>query len=82
MNVDPTISPYLNSKEAMAYLRLTSSSSLYYLINERRLPYLRRGGRLLFDTRELDAWLRGHDSALEMTRAVAPNLRMAKAQGR
>ena len=51
------ISPYLNSKEAMAYLRLTSSSSLYYLINERRLPYLRRGGRLLFDTREIDAWL-------------------------
>ena len=82
MKVDPTISPYLNSKEAMAYLRLTSSSSLYYLINERRLPYLRRGGRLLFDTRELDAWLRGHDSALELTRATASTLRMAKVQGR
>jgi len=82
MNVDPTISPYLNSKEAMAYLRLTSSSSLYYLINERRLPYLRRGGRLLFDTREIDAWLRGHDSALELTRSQTPKLRMAKAQGR
>ena len=69
MKVDPTISPYLNSREAMAYLRLTSSSSLYHLINEWRLPYLRRGGRLLFDTRELDAWLRGHDSAIELARA-------------
>ena len=61
-------SPYLNTREAMAYLRLTSPSSLYYLINEQRLPHLRRGGRLLFDTRDIDAWLRGTD-AISLMRA-------------
>jgi excisionase family DNA binding protein len=61
-------SPYLNSREAMAYLRLTSMSSLYYLINEQRLPHLRRGGRLLFDRRDIDAWLRGTD-AVSLARA-------------
>jgi excisionase family DNA binding protein len=55
-------SPYFNTREAMDYLRLTSPSSLYYLINQQRLPHLRRGGRLLFDRRDLDAWLRGTDA--------------------
>lgn len=51
-------SPYLDSREAMAYLRLATISVLYYHIKENRLPFLRRGGRYLFDRRELDAWLR------------------------
>jgi excisionase family DNA binding protein len=61
---DPPIveTPYMNSRETMTYLRLTSTSSLYYLINQQRLPHLRRGGRLLFDRRDLDAWLRGTDA--------------------
>lgn len=61
-------SPYMNSREAMTYLRLTSKSSLYYLINDQRLPHLRRGGRLLFDRRDIDAWLRGTD-AVSLARA-------------
>src|SRR5262245_134489 len=36
--------PYLSVRELMQYLRLTSPSSVYYLINEQRLPSLRRGG--------------------------------------
>ena len=54
--------PYVDSRGAMGYLVLTSMSSLYYLIREQRLPHLRRGGRLLFDKRDLDAWLRGTDA--------------------
>jgi hypothetical protein len=46
---------------------LNSLSALYYHINQNRLPTLRRGGRYLFDRRELDAWLRG-TSALELVR--------------
>ena len=61
-------SPYLNTREAMAYLRLPRTSSLYYLINQQHLPHLRRGGRLLFDRRDLDAWLRGTD-AVSLARA-------------
>jgi excisionase family DNA binding protein len=55
-------SPYLTTREAIVYLRLSSPSSLYHLITDQRLPHLRRGGRLLFDRRELDAWLRGTDA--------------------
>ncbi len=52
------VSPYLDGREAVAYLRLGSLSALYRQINKNGLPTLRRGGRYLFDRRELDAWLR------------------------
>jgi excisionase family DNA binding protein len=64
----PAPSPYLTAAEAITYLRLGSRSALQRLIVEHRLPTCRRGGRYLFDTRELDAWLRGHNSALEWAR--------------
>ena len=50
-------SPYLTPAEAMAYLRCGSRSALQRLITEHRLPYCRRGVRLLFDRRDLDAWM-------------------------
>ena len=62
-------SPYLTAREAIVYLRLGSQSALYRLINEWRLPHGRRGRLLLFDRRDLDAWVRGFGSALEMQRA-------------
>ena len=62
-------SPYLTAHEAIAYLRLGSQSALYRLVREHRLPFCRRGRLYLFDTRELDAWVRHYGSALEMTRA-------------
>ncbi len=63
-------SPYLTAREAMAYLRVQSQSALYRLVNEHRLPCCRRGRLYLFDRREVDAWLHGHGSALEMVRAT------------
>jgi excisionase family DNA binding protein len=63
----PVESPYLTSREAMAYLRVNSLSNLYHLVREHRLPCLRRGNLYLFDTRELDAWLRGA-TAIEFSR--------------
>jgi excisionase family DNA binding protein len=64
-------SPYLTAAEAMTYLRLGSRSALQRLIVEHRLPCCRRGRLYLFDTRELDAWLHGHASALDGARAAA-----------
>lgn len=61
-------SPYLTSKEAVAYLRLGSLSALYSHMRENKLPYVRVGRHLRFDTRELDAWMRGFGSALERRR--------------
>lgn len=61
-------SPYLTSAEAVTYLRLSDNAALYDLMKEHGLPYLRCGGRYRFDTRELDAWLRG-TTALELRRA-------------
>ena len=68
-------SPYLDAWEAIDYLRLPTTakdkgkSALYGLITEHALPYLRCGRNYRFDRRELDAWLRGHSSAIEWTRA-------------
>ena len=71
-----TTSPYRTPEEAMEYLRLTSRRTLSYLMKERGLPYVRCGGRLRFDTRELDAWLRGSDS-LTLVRAERQQRRRA-----
>lgn len=62
-------SPYLTAAEAIAYLRLGSQSALYRLVREHRLPFCRRGRLYLFDTRELDAWVRNYGSAIERARA-------------
>jgi excisionase family DNA binding protein len=62
-------SPYLTAQEAIAYLKLESSNALYRLVKQHRLPFCRRGRLYLFDRRELDAWLRGFTSEIEMTRA-------------
>jgi excisionase family DNA binding protein len=64
------VSPYLTARETIAYLRLGSRSALQRLIVQHRLPCCRRGGQYLFDTRELDAWLHGHGSAVEWARAL------------
>jgi excisionase family DNA binding protein len=69
MSPPAVVSPYLTAREAIAYLKLGSRSALQRLIVEHRLPYCRRGGMYLFDTRELDAWLHGHSSALDWARA-------------
>jgi excisionase family DNA binding protein len=69
----PVTSPYLTSEEAIVYLRLQDHqspySALYRLITEWRMPNCRVGRLYRFDTRELDAWMRGHESALAMVRA-------------
>jgi excisionase family DNA binding protein len=65
----PVSTPYLTARDAIAYLKLNSESALYRLIREHRLPTCRRGRLYLFDTRELDAWLHGHSSAVEWARS-------------
>lgn len=51
---------YLDSREALTYLRLRSLSALYNHIHRNALPYARVGGTYRFDTRELDVWMRKH----------------------
>lgn len=63
------VSPYLTTRETIDYLKLKSRSALQHLIVNHRLPYCRRGRCLLFDVREIDAWVHGHNSALEWSRA-------------
>lgn len=61
-------SPYMTSSETQAYLRLPSLGALYHHIRENGLPVCRVGGRLLFDRRDIDAWVR-NTSALELARS-------------
>jgi len=63
------VSPYLTAAEAVVYLRLKSSSALYWLVREQALPFCRRGRLYLFDTREIDAWAHGHRSPVEWARS-------------
>jgi excisionase family DNA binding protein len=63
-------SPYLTANEAMSYLRLGNLSSLYRLTREHRLPFCRIGRHYRFDRRELDVWLHGYSSEIEMVRAA------------
>jgi len=63
------LTPYLTAREAMAYLKVGSQSTLYRLIREHRMPFCRIGRLYRFDQAELDAWAHGHGSALEMVRA-------------
>lgn len=62
--------PYLTSREAAEYLKLGSVDALLRLVTQHRLPACRRGRLYLFDRREIDVWLHGHDSELAMLRAV------------
>ena len=69
MNRPSPTSPYLTAHETIAYLNIGSQSALYRLIREHHLPFCRVGRLYRFDVRELDAWMRGHDSALEQIRS-------------
>lgn len=60
--------PYLTAKDTIAYLKLGSTSALYRLIREHRLPFCRVGRNYRFDQREIDAWTHGYSSALEQIR--------------
>jgi hypothetical protein len=65
----PSPSPYLTPREAMAYLRFPSMKALYAAIARGNVPVCRRGGKLLFDQRELDASVHG-TTLLEQQRAL------------
>jgi excisionase family DNA binding protein len=62
--------PYMTVREAMSYLKVESQSTLYRLIREHRLPFCRRGRLYMFHRDELDAWLHGFTSEIEMVRAA------------
>jgi len=58
----PEPSRWLNVESAADFLD-TSEDAIRGLVkreHENGFPVHRRGGRLLFDRRELDAWVRGH----------------------
>jgi hypothetical protein len=53
-------SPYLNAREAAAYLRYRDVRALYAAIhNGLDVPVVRRGRTLLFHRDQLDRWLAG-----------------------
>lgn len=56
-------SPYLTTREAMAYLKVGSCPALYRLIREYRMPFCRIGRLYRFDRRELDAWIQRRGTA-------------------
>ena len=60
--------PYLTTDGLIGYLELGSESAVYRLIREHQMPFCRVGRLYRFDRREIDAWMRGHSSALALVR--------------
>jgi excisionase family DNA binding protein len=48
---------YLNIREASQYLGY-AVSTLYGWVSQRRIPFFKKGGRLRFDRKRLDEWMR------------------------
>jgi excisionase family DNA binding protein len=48
---------YLDVKEAAEFLGL-ATSTLYSMVSQRRIPYVKMGRRTKFDRRHLDEWLK------------------------
>jgi hypothetical protein len=64
-------SPYLSSAEAAHLLRFSSVKAFHRWLCSNRLPKLRCGGRVLFERRVIDAYLRGE---LTLHKSVAVRL--------
>lgn len=56
--IQPTekVKPFLSIREASDFTGL-SVSTLYRLTSEKQIPHIKQGGKLLFATDKLSAWL-------------------------
>lgn len=55
----PELRRLMTAKEASQYLNL-STDTIYRLASLKKLPYLKIGGRILFDIKALDHWIERH----------------------
>ncbi len=55
----PELRRLITAKEAGQYLSL-STETIYRLASMKKLPYLKIGGRVLFDIKSLDHWIERH----------------------
>jgi excisionase family DNA binding protein len=55
----PELRRLITAKEASQYLSL-STDTVYRMASLKKLPYLKIGGRILFDVKTLDHWIDRH----------------------
>jgi excisionase family DNA binding protein len=55
----PELRRLITAKEASQYLSL-STDTIYRMASIKKLPYLKIGGRVLFDVKALDHWIERH----------------------
>jgi len=55
----PELRRLITAKEASQYLSL-SMDTVYRMASLKKLPYLKIGGRVLFDVKALDQWIERH----------------------
>jgi len=55
----PELRRLITAKEASQYLSL-STDTVYRMASLKKLPYLKIGGRILFDVKTLDHWIEKH----------------------
>lgn len=61
LQVNFPVSNYISIKEASAYLNL-SVQTIYRLTSKGRIPFIKKGKKLLFQTKELDIWLNSNSN--------------------
>ena len=47
---------YIDIKRLVEYLPLTKST-IYTMVNKRKIPYMKIGSKLIFDRDEIDRWV-------------------------
>ena len=55
----PELKRLITAKEASQYLSL-STDTIYTMASSKKLPYLKIGGRVLFDIKAMDQWIEKH----------------------
>ncbi|MBW4971174.1 helix-turn-helix domain-containing protein [Croceibacter atlanticus] len=58
-NIEVAKSPIMTIKQLSAYLDL-SLSAIYKLTSSKEIPHVKRGKRLYFDKKDIDAWVLEH----------------------
>lgn len=50
---------FLTVKMLTKYIHM-SESTIYHWVNKEQIPYIKLGGRILFDREEIDRWVKSH----------------------
>ena len=73
MNLEK-VDDFLTVKELSKWIKL-SESHIYFLVNKRKIPFAKLGGKLLFDKQKIKQWIEANSPAEEIQEAPLPEIK-------